>query len=163
MKHLFCVVCAMVLLALGSIGSAADMSGDAACKTDAETLCAGKTYGKGLVKCMQENKAKLSQGCKDKMAEKKAEVKGKMQAGKEACAGDIAKFCKDAKGPRPVITCLKAHEAELSPTCKNHAANGPGMGAIMPGAHPGAASGTMTAPQPAAPVGAGAAATPATK
>jgi len=36
------------------------------------------------------------------------------------CAEDIAKFCKDVKpGGGRIITCLKGHEGELSPLCKD--------------------------------------------
>jgi len=35
------------------------------------------------------------------------------------CAEDIANFCKDVKpGGGRIITCLKKHEGELSPLCK---------------------------------------------
>jgi hypothetical protein len=42
-------------------------SGDHPCAKDAQSLCAGKTYGKGLVKCMKENKAKLAPACQEKL------------------------------------------------------------------------------------------------
>jgi len=37
------------------------------------------------------------------------------------CADDIAKFCKDVKpGSGAIVSCLKQHENELSPVCKDH-------------------------------------------
>ena len=42
-------------------------SGDHPCAKDAQTFCAGKAYGKGLVKCMKENNAKLAPECKEKI------------------------------------------------------------------------------------------------
>ena len=42
-------------------------SGDHPCAKDAQTFCAGKTYGKGLVKCMKENNDKLAPACKEKI------------------------------------------------------------------------------------------------
>jgi hypothetical protein len=42
-------------------------SGDHPCAKDAQTYCAGKAYGKGLVKCMKENNAKLAPACKEKI------------------------------------------------------------------------------------------------
>jgi hypothetical protein len=39
------------------------------------------------------------------------------------CADDIAKFCKDVKpGGGGLVNCLKQHESELSPVCKDHIA-----------------------------------------
>jgi hypothetical protein len=41
------------------------------------------------------------------------------------CAGDIAKFCKDAKpGGGAQTKCLKEHENELSPACKTFVTEG---------------------------------------
>jgi len=37
------------------------------------------------------------------------------------CAGDMAKFCKGVLyGEGRVMDCLKGHEEELSPACKDH-------------------------------------------
>jgi hypothetical protein len=39
---------------------------------------------------------------------------------KNPCAEDVAKFCKDVQpGGGRLANCLKAHESELSPTCKD--------------------------------------------
>jgi hypothetical protein len=39
--------------------------------------------------------------------------------GREACKGDVERFCKDVKpGGGRIMECLKQHEAELSPQCK---------------------------------------------
>ena len=41
-------------------------------------------------------------------------------AADKPCADDIAKFCKDVKrGGGAIQKCLKEHEAELSPACKD--------------------------------------------
>jgi hypothetical protein len=40
-------------------------------------------------------------------------------AGRDACEEDVAKFCKDVRpGGGRIAACLKAHENELSPSCK---------------------------------------------
>ena len=36
------------------------------------------------------------------------------------CRGDIAKYCKDAQGPKQEMECLKMHRKQLSPQCKKH-------------------------------------------
>jgi hypothetical protein len=37
-----------------------------------------------------------------------------------ACKADVAKFCKDVQqGQGRIVRCMKAHENELSPACKN--------------------------------------------
>ena len=39
------------------------------------------------------------------------------------CAPDIAKYCKDVKqGGGNIAVCLKEHEADLSPSCKDYIA-----------------------------------------
>ncbi len=39
------------------------------------------------------------------------------------CGDEIGKFCKDVKpGGGDILDCLKQHESELSPACKDHVA-----------------------------------------
>ena len=41
----------------------------------------------------------------------------------QACKSDIDKFCKDVEpGGGRLVSCLKQHESELSPVCKDHIA-----------------------------------------
>jgi hypothetical protein len=43
--------------------------------------------------------------------------------GQGPCADDVAKYCKDVQpGGGRIVRCLKQHEQELSPACKQHAA-----------------------------------------
>jgi hypothetical protein len=43
--------------------------------------------------------------------------------GRNLCAPDIAKYCKDVKqGGGNIAACLKEHEADLSPACKDYIA-----------------------------------------
>jgi len=49
-----------------------------------------------------------------------APAEGKRQG---PCSDDVAKFCKDVQpGGGRIARCLKQHEQELSPACKQHAA-----------------------------------------
>jgi hypothetical protein len=43
-------------------------------------------------------------------------------AEQNACTGDIARFCPEAKGYQTVMECLEAHEAQLSDACKDYEA-----------------------------------------
>ena len=89
---------------------------DRPCVADAKKLCKDVQPGEGRVaQCMKEHEKELSPGCKEnirKMKEKTKEVA-------EACKGDAEKVCKDVKpGEGRILRCLKQHEAELSPSCK---------------------------------------------
>ena len=45
--------------------------------------------------------------------------------GKGACRTDVEKFCKDVQpGQGRIAQCMKQHEAELSPACKERIAKG---------------------------------------
>lgn len=88
-----------------------------ACRADVDKLCASaeKTPGwRG--KCLRENTAKLSDGCKTAMTA----MHEQRQKVRTACTTDIDQLCKadTADGGRP-IRCLKTNEAKLSPGCKS--------------------------------------------
>jgi len=36
------------------------------------------------------------------------------------CQGDVARFCRDAQGPKQEMECLKQNKERLSPQCKMH-------------------------------------------
>jgi hypothetical protein len=45
----------------------------------------------------------------------------KAAQGQGPCAGDLEKFCKDVQpGGGQIAKCLKEHEKDLSPACKQH-------------------------------------------
>lgn len=86
------------------------------CRNDAETLCPGVTPGEGrIIKCLRENKDKLSPECKaqhEKMKEAAAEMK-------DACQSDVQKFCSETPhGRGRVLKCLRKHKDEISEACK---------------------------------------------
>ena len=86
------------------------------CHDDVQKLCKGIERGEGrLAKCLHENEQKLSQGCRQKMAE----MKKHMEKEWEACRADREKLCKDVQpGEGRIIRCFKGHENELSGACK---------------------------------------------
>ncbi|MBC7693526.1 MAG: hypothetical protein H7222_17300 [Methylotenera sp.] len=58
-------------LVLGTSAFAADHKDrNGPCKDDGARFCSGKTWGKGLGKCLKGHEAELSPACKAKLAEK---------------------------------------------------------------------------------------------
>lgn len=84
-----------------------------ACKADAETVCKGVQPGQGRVlRCLAENKEKLSSGCRAEIAEGES---------RHPCMKDMERLCKGVQpGGGRMMECMKQHEAELSPECKAH-------------------------------------------
>lgn len=90
--------------------------GQGACAKDRETLCGNIEPGEGRVmKCMKENKDKLSAECKAQHEKMKKQMKDVS----EACQEDVEKFCSDTKpGKGRIMRCMKEHKEELSAECK---------------------------------------------
>ena len=84
-----------------------------ACRTDMATLCSTVEAGGGRkIKCLMENKSKLSPECAAAVSTGKALVKN----AKAACQDDAQKFCLSERGPAR-MQCLTANKAQLSPAC----------------------------------------------
>ena len=88
------------------------------CRDDAAKLCKDVQKGEGRVaRCLKEHANELSPACKENIGRMKEKVK----EAKEACEQDAKKLCKDTKpGGGRIMQCLKQHEDELSPACKEH-------------------------------------------
>ena len=86
------------------------------CAEDAARLCQDVQQGEGRVaRCLKEHANELSPACKKNTAKAKEEV----QEFAQACKDDSAKLCKGTKpGGGRILQCLKQHEGELSPACK---------------------------------------------
>jgi Cysteine rich repeat len=86
------------------------------CVEDAEKLCKGIQAGQGrLAQCLKEHSDQLSPACKANIAE----AKEKIQDFTQACKDDMTKLCNGTKpGGGRILQCLKQHEAELTPACK---------------------------------------------
>jgi len=87
-----------------------------ACRGDLDKFCKGvKPGGGAIAKCLKENENSLSPACKERVSK----IEEKVRDFKEACRGDVDRFCKDVQpGKGGIVRCLKGHEAELSPGCK---------------------------------------------
>lgn len=125
MKRLFVVSCAvmMMLFMVAAPGYSQDQdhsvmprSGQDACKTDIKEFCKGIKRGGGRIwTCLKSNEDRLSQGCKDHIAQ----VREKRKEFHNACNDDVNKFCKGiVPGKGRIAACLKSHERELSETCR---------------------------------------------
>jgi len=86
------------------------------CAEDVAKLCKGVQPGQGrLAQCLKEHSNELSPACKENIKI----VKEKIQDFVQACKTDKERLCKDIKpGAGRIIQCLKQHEGELSPACK---------------------------------------------
>jgi len=92
-------------------------AGKGVCQGDIKKFCPGTEPGQGRIQaCLKENQTQLSQPCKDYLAGRNE----KANKAREACKGDVLKYCKDVKpGQGRIIGCLKEHEAELSEDCRS--------------------------------------------
>ena len=88
------------------------------CRDDAAKLCKDVQKGEGRVaRCLKEHANELSPACKENIGRMKEEIKEVA----EACKDDAAKVCKGVEpGKGRILRCLKQHEGELSPGCKEH-------------------------------------------
>lgn len=108
------VLAGVFCLSLAAVASAE--AGGRPCADDAAKLCKDVQKGEGSVaKCLREHKEELSPACKERIAKAKEKVKEM----KEECGEDAKKLCKDVQpGGGRIMQCLKQHEGELSPACK---------------------------------------------
>lgn len=99
------------------------------CKEDIKKLCGDVKPGGGSVHaCLKKNEGKVSEGCRTKMTEldtkmgaMKAEFKEHIKAMRDACKGEVEKYCaKTPKGHGAKFHCLKENmdKPEFSSACK---------------------------------------------
>jgi hypothetical protein len=125
MKTLSVILCAAMITCfmLATPGLAQDQDqtlmpreGKGACKTDIEKFCKDIKPGGGRIwACLKSNGDRLSQECANHMAL----AREKSREFRQACKGDVEKFCTGiAAGKGRIVSCLKSHEAELSEACR---------------------------------------------
>lgn len=109
------VVASVLCFYMATAASAEEGTGP--CAEDAARLCKDVKPGeRRMAKCMKEHSSELSAACKDNMGKAKEKVREAAQS----CKADVSKFCADVKrGGGRIVQCLKQHEADLSPACKD--------------------------------------------
>ena len=105
----------MACILVGLLSTAA-FSAEGPCEQDVQTLCKDVTPGGGnILACLKEHEATVSPACKDHLAK----VKKKVKEAAQACQDDVMLWCGDVKqGGGCIAKCLKQHEADVSPVCK---------------------------------------------
>lgn len=106
-----------LLLTVG-VASAAYRSGpkQGPCTEDAKKLCSNVKPGGGRIyQCLTSHDADLTPACRDHIAQAKA----RYDQFQQACKSDAEQLCKGVKpGQGRILSCLKSHEANLSPACQ---------------------------------------------
>lgn len=108
------IIAALVLLEAGAVQ--AQELGTGACKADADKLCKDVQPGEGrIARCLKQHETNVSPACRDAMRQ----ARQRMQALREACAGDAKQYCKGVKpGHGRMLTCLQQNELKLSEGCR---------------------------------------------
>lgn len=115
----------LVLVILsGLIFSPLVMANERPCEKDIAAYCSDAEKGDGAVmKCLSENKDKLSAECKARGEWMKGSMRRAMKAHREdvskACAEDLKTLCADAKpGHHAKMKCLRDKKDQVSGACK---------------------------------------------
>jgi hypothetical protein len=99
---------------------ATERGGFGPCSADVQRLCGEVRPGQGRVfRCLRAKEAEVSPACKAHVRQRREEFR----EARAACAPDVQRFCKDVRpGQGRVVACLKAHQADLAPACKQELA-----------------------------------------
>ncbi len=116
-----CIMGAVLFLASAGFAQMNDQEvtskgGKGVCKADIDKFCKGVKPGAGRIwTCLRSNEDRLSEACRARIAQ----VQEKGKEFRQACQGDVQKFCKEVPpGKGRIVSCLKSHEAELSNPCR---------------------------------------------
>jgi len=103
-----------------------------ACAQDAQKFCPAARTPQARTQCLKSHEAELSPGCKElqaRAAHARAKAQQKTITLQDACKSETETLCQDVKpggGGSGIAQCLKAHEADLSATCKDALSQGKG-------------------------------------
>lgn len=115
-KLIYCLAALFLLTTPAAFAQDADGNSPTmtACKADIDTLCKDGGDGRGKFKCLRDNEAKVSAGCKTALDTAKAA----RDAVKAACKADRDQLCKDAGDERGAgMKCLRDNAAKVTPDC----------------------------------------------
>lgn len=102
----------LAMAVLVGVAPAYSEPGNSPCLADVEKLCKGVPTGGGRVmKCLNDNEAKLSGECRKTLGMVKLEW--------AACRNDAEKLCREASEKGGVAKCLKDNESKVAPECKS--------------------------------------------
>lgn len=95
------------------------------CTDDVAKFCKDVQRGGGrIAACLKQHESDLTPACREHVAKSGQ----RMRQNRDACRDDMQQHCKDVKpGQGRIAACLKQHEAELSPVCKEHLAKPQGQ------------------------------------
>jgi hypothetical protein len=86
------------------------------CRADVKRLCPGAAGGPAVRACLREHEDALSEACRTRM--EAGRERGK--AMKDACAADVKAHCAGVeRGQGRLHRCLREHQADLSPGCRD--------------------------------------------
>lgn len=89
---------------------AADAPGQAACRSDARSLCSQVGPGGGRIAgCLKEHESQLSEACRAALPTM------------QRCAAEVQELCGSAGDRRARRACLRDQAAKLSPECRSAA------------------------------------------
>jgi hypothetical protein len=88
------------------------------CRADVDRLCPGVDPGGGrVVGCLRQHQLDLSKPCQGEIT-RIADARDRVASLKSACRADVESLCRDVPPlAGPLLECLQANEAKLSPDC----------------------------------------------
>ena len=90
------------------------------CRRDVDRFCPGIDPGGGRVLgCLHQHQLELSQPCQGEMT-RINDARDRIADLRSACQADVARLCRDVPQlAGPLLECLQANEAKLSPDCNS--------------------------------------------
>ena len=116
-RGLMVVASAALLMVQWAVPASAQLAN---CRADRDKFCPEIRLGGGRVlRCLEAHRAELSEPCKKELGGSGAAGGASNDPVKQACRGDVMKFCREAVGDQAKTkSCMQAHASELSDGCK---------------------------------------------